>query len=77
MGATQLTALEPVATEKKKERKSKYLLIKLKAGRPHLCNYPHTPTDYRHTDKHIRLVMTPYNDPLLFLHFCRHMNCQL
>ena len=20
-------------------------------------NYPHTPTDYRHTDKHLRLVM--------------------
>ncbi len=29
----------------------------LKAYRQHLCNYPHTPTDYRHTDKHLRLVM--------------------
>ncbi len=24
----------------------------LKADRPHPHNYPHTPTDYRHTDKH-------------------------
>ena len=31
----------------------------LKADRPHLRNYPHTPTNYRHTDKHIRLVTTP------------------
>ncbi len=23
----------------------------------HLRNYPHTPIDYRHTDKHLRLVM--------------------
>ncbi len=26
----------------------------LKADRPHSCNYPHTPNDYRHTDKHLR-----------------------
>ncbi len=32
---------------------------KLKADRPHPRNYPHTPTDYRHTNKHLRLVMTP------------------
>ncbi len=30
----------------------------LKADRPLPLNYPHTPTDYRHTDKHLRLVMT-------------------
>ena len=29
----------------------------LKADRPHPRNYPHTPTDYRHTDNHLRLVM--------------------
>ena len=29
----------------------------LKADQPHPRNYPHKPTDYRHTDKHIRLVM--------------------
>ena len=32
---------------------------KLKAGRPHPRKYPHTPTGYSHTDKHLRLVMTP------------------
>ncbi len=32
---------------------------KLKADRPHLRKYPHTPTDYRHTDKHLGLVMAP------------------
>ena len=31
---------------------------KLKADRPHPRNYPHMPTDHRHTDKHFRLVMT-------------------
>ncbi len=31
----------------------------LKADRPHPHNYPHTPTDYGHTDKHLRLVMAP------------------
>ncbi len=31
----------------------------LKADWPHLRNYPPTPTDYRHTDKHLRLVMAP------------------
>ncbi len=31
--------------------------IILKADRPHPRNYPLTPTDYRHTDKHLRLVM--------------------
>ncbi len=30
---------------------------KLKADRPHPCNCPQMPTDYRHTDKHLRLVM--------------------
>ncbi len=31
----------------------------LKAVRPHTRNYPHTPTDYRHTDiLHFKLVMT-------------------
>ncbi len=30
---------------------------KLKADRPHPRHYPHTPTNYRHTDKHLRLVM--------------------
>ncbi len=29
----------------------------LKADRPH-TDYPHTPTDYRHTDKYLKLVMT-------------------
>ena len=33
-------------------------VITLKADRPHLCNYQHMPTNYRHTDKHLRLVMT-------------------
>ncbi len=32
-------------------------LQQLKANRPYPRNYPHTPTDYRHTDKHLRLVM--------------------
>ncbi len=32
---------------------------KLKADRPHPRNYSHTPTNYRHTDKHLKLVMTP------------------
>ncbi len=31
---------------------------KLKVDRPHPCDYPHTSTDYRHTDKHLGLVMT-------------------
>ena len=31
----------------------------LKADRPHPRNYPHGPTDYRHIDKHLRLVMAP------------------
>ncbi len=30
---------------------------KLKADRPHLRTYPHTPNDYRHTDNHLGLVM--------------------
>ncbi len=30
--------------------------MKLKADRPPTRNYPPTPTDYRHTDKHLRLV---------------------
>ena len=33
------------------------LEYKLKADRPHLRDYPPTPTDYRHKDKHLRLVM--------------------
>ena len=32
---------------------------KLKADRPHPHNYLHTPTDYRYTDKNLRLVMVP------------------
>ncbi len=32
--------------------------VKLKTDRPHPCDYPHMPTNYRHTDKHLRLVMT-------------------
>ncbi len=32
---------------------------KLKADRRHPRDYPHMPTDNRHTDKHLRLVMTP------------------
>ncbi len=32
-------------------------LRKLKADRLHLPDYPHMPTDYRHTDKHFGLVM--------------------
>ena len=31
---------------------------KLKADRLHPRDYPHMPTEYRHTDKHLRLVMT-------------------
>ena len=31
---------------------------KLKADRPHPRNHPHTPTDYRQPDKHLRLIMT-------------------
>ncbi len=31
---------------------------KLKADRPHPHDYLHTPTDYRHTEKHFALVMT-------------------
>ena len=34
---------------------------KLKADQQHPCNYPHMRTDYRHTDKHLGLVMTPIN----------------
>ena len=30
---------------------------KLKADRPHPCNYPHTPTDCRHTDNRLRPVV--------------------
>ncbi len=33
-------------------------LKKIKAGRPHPRNYSYTPPDYKHTDKHLRLVMT-------------------
>ena len=33
------------------------LYPKLKAARLHPRNYPHTPTDYRHTDNPLRLVM--------------------
>ncbi len=32
---------------------------KLKADRPHPHDHLHMPTDYRHIDKHLRLVMTP------------------
>ncbi len=32
--------------------------LELKADQPHLRNYLHMPTDYTHTDKHFRLVMT-------------------
>ncbi len=47
------------------------LPIKLKADRPHPRYYPHTPPDYRHTDKHLRLVMTfialcPYTVVVLY-----------
>ncbi len=28
----------------------------LKDNRPHLCNYPHMPTDYGHTDKHLNTL---------------------
>ncbi len=31
-------------------------LATLKANRPHPRNYLHTATNYRHTDKHLRLV---------------------
>ncbi len=31
----------------------------LKDDRPHRRNYLHTPTDYRHTDKHLGLVDVP------------------
>ena len=33
------------------------LFPNLKADRLHLRNYPQMPTDYRHTDKYLRLVM--------------------
>ncbi len=32
--------------------------LALKADRPHPRNYPHMWPDYRHTDKHFRLIMT-------------------
>ncbi len=36
----------------------KLIIFKLlKADRPHPRNYPHTPTDYRHTDNNLGLVM--------------------
>ncbi len=34
-----------------------WLISKLKADRPLQRDYPHLPTDYRHTDKPLRLVM--------------------
>ncbi len=33
--------------------------IQLKADQPHPHDHQHTPTDYRHTDKHLRLAVTP------------------
>ncbi len=35
-----------------------HFMVKLKADRPPPRIYPHMPTDYRHTDEHLRLVMT-------------------
>ncbi len=35
-----------------------YHTTKLKDDRPHPRDYPNMPTNYRHTDKHLRLVMT-------------------
>ncbi len=32
--------------------------IQLKADRPHPRNYQQTPADYRHTDRHFRLIIT-------------------
>ena len=33
---------------------------KLKADRAHPCNYPHTPTDYRHTYSHLGFHWGPF-----------------
>ncbi len=41
--------------DRRKSRKKIHKI--LKADGPHSRYYPHTPTDYRHTDKHLRLVM--------------------
>ena len=30
--------------------------MNIKADQPHPRNYPHTPTNYRHTDNYLRLV---------------------
>ena len=35
---------------------SLFCILRLKADRPHRRNYLHTPTDYRHTDKHLGQV---------------------
>ncbi len=47
------------ACQKSQTIKLIYMISKLKADRQHPRNYPHTPTDYRHTDEHLRLIMTP------------------
>ena len=36
----------------------KSVSYQLKGDRLHPRDYPHTPTDYRHTDKQLRLVMS-------------------
>ena len=45
------------------------LTLTLKVDRPYPCNYPHMPTDYRHTDKYFRLVMTLLSSTLAVLLF--------
>ncbi len=40
------------------------IYLQLKADRPHPRDYPHTPTDFRHTDKHLRLVMKFFTSKL-------------
>ncbi len=44
--------------------------MKLKADRPHPCDYPHTPTNYRQADKHLRLVITP------IVLYCAQQGCR-
>ncbi len=34
------------------------VLFQLKSDRPHPHDYPNTPSDYRHSDRYLRLVMT-------------------
>ncbi len=67
IGKTVQTLLKNESTDEiqnsmhSRERKAINKNIKviiLKADRLHPCDYLHMPTGYRHTDKHLRLVLT-------------------